>query len=342
MKKKSRPILITLNLLACLCFPLAASASPVKVETGLSVEWLSGFTMYQIGGEFSYSDGSSGSMWFPLSELVFPTNVFMTTVSLEMTVVDAFIIGGKFKHNNLFGAHDVNTYAGKMQDSDWGYFYLATNGAFWARTDSLDVFSESKAYLTAAEANFSFGYRVINKEHITYDISIGFIYQSFDYEIRDLDQWYPSYSQYSDYLSQQYSYHIYRSGEILTYRVEYFIPTIGTTLDVMLNNLILTFSLGFSPCACARDTDDHLLRYKLSEGETFGFAVFSSLSLDYQLKKFVALGIFAQLTTVYTEGEQHQEQYRTYNGTAKGDIGTIENRIISRQVSLGLRLSFTF
>ena len=279
---------------------------------------------------------------FPVSELNFPTNVFMTTVNLGLTVDDTFVIRAHCRQNNLFGVLNFNTLAGKMCDSDWGYWYLASGGAPWADPDSLDIYSESDAYLTAAEARGEFLYRVIRKDGVSFGLGIGFLYQLFDYEIKNLDQWYPSYDDYEGNIDPAYAGHDRYSGEVIDYRVEYFIPTIDTEMVAVLGGFNIRISLGFSPCACARDLDDHLLRYKTAEGESVGFAVLSSLDVTYSVHENVSIGITGGIVAIYTKGQQVQEQYRDYGGVPEGKIGTIDNAIYSRQMSLGLKLALSF
>ncbi len=226
-----------------------------------------------------------------------------------------------------------------MKDSDWVYFNLASGGAAWADPDSLDIYSESDAFLTAMRARFFFHYRAVMQEPLAFAIGLGFIYQFFDNEVKNLDQWYPSYSRYDDYLPAIYDEHMIVKGTILTYRAEYFIPAINTALHGLWGPVALTVALGFSPCAFARDHDDHVLRYKRGKGKALGFAAFSSVSLEYVFAKIVILGVFADIFTVWSKGEQRQTQYQDYSGIPKGYIGTVENRIMTRQVSLGLKFA---
>ncbi len=334
-------IALALAIASALCRPAAAEGR-VRFETDLSIERVSGFTTYQIGGDFTSGDGVSGTYRFPLSELEFPLNVFMTTVSAGLTIDEKFVVRAKYRHNNLFGAHKFNSFAGSMKDSDWGYWYLVSGGEAWADPDTLDIYSESDAYLTAAEARIGFLYRAVRKEAVTFGLGIGFLYQLFDYRVKNLDQWYPSYEDYAGRIDPDFSGHDRYGGSVIEYRVEYFIPAIETELGLAFGNLSLVFSLGFSPCACARDLDDHLLRYKTAEGESIGFAVLSSLDLKYAVHKNVAIGFTAGLVTVYARGEQVQNQYEDYNGVPEGEIGTVQNLIFTRQISAGMKLSLMF
>ena len=111
-------IALALAIASALCRPAAAEGR-VRFETDLSIERVSGFTTYQIGGDFTSGDGVSGTYRFPLSELEFPLNVFMTTVSAGLTIDEKFVVRAKYRHNNLFGAHKFASKQMKNATGTW-------------------------------------------------------------------------------------------------------------------------------------------------------------------------------------------------------------------------------
>src|SRR4030042_2059779 len=116
---KNRRVLITIIIVLYATPALFAETRPVEFQAGLSVERLFGFTKYQIGGRYNSAAGGSGTIRFPVSELSFPLGVFITTLDLDLTVLEKFGISLKIKHNNFFGVQHFNSKAGKMKDSDW-------------------------------------------------------------------------------------------------------------------------------------------------------------------------------------------------------------------------------
>ena len=320
--------------------------SDVKIETGVSLEWLYGYTQYQIGGNFSYS--STSVRIFPLSELVFPINVAVTSLDLGISFLDRYSVKASIKHNNLFGAHKANSYTGKMEDSDWGYWFMKEDGATWASPDSLDIYSESDAYLTAIIFDFCFDYTVVKKKIFFLDIGLGMLYQKFDYTIKDLDQWYPSYVYYSDQLDILYPYisyysHQYASGTVITYRIEYIIPYLTLSPGVNYKEkLYVRFSVGLSPCAGALDRDDHVMRMKLCTGKSIGVSVRSTIKIDYRVHQHVSVGLFFNCIYTHTWGTQEQVQYGYDGESTPGVIGSINSVVSSLQISAGIAVQFIF
>src|SRR4030042_2386056 len=201
-----------------------------------------------------------------------------------------------------------------MKDSDWGIWYMDDPVNTWADPDSLDIFSTSDTWLTMYAMDFCFDYTIIQKTFVFFKLGIGFLYQFFDYSVSDLDQWYPSYEKYAAYIPSGYSNHVYVSGEILTYRVEYYIPYIKISPVVRINEkLLFDFSLSLSPCTSAKDLDDHILRYKLSEGRALGMAVISTLGITYQFNRYISAGLLFNMLIIYTKANQEKTQYEFYD-----------------------------
>ena len=125
--------------------------------------------------------------------------------------------------------------------------------------------------------------------------------------------------------------------------MQYIIPYITITPELNIDEkFIATLRLGISPCASALDRDDHILRYKLSTGESLGFAFFTDLSISYRFHSNVSAGVLFNFLYAYTWGTQTQEQYEYYEGVSKGSTASIDNIIHTRQVSAGLNISFWF
>ncbi len=324
----------------------------VDVEFGL--ERFYGYTLYQIGGKVLKPAGGTERFGHsPISQLKFPIDVHMASLSLRFNIAEKFSLGFQVKNNNLNGALKFNTYSGKMKDTDWGYWYLdkATypTNAYWAMPNTIDIYSTSDTKLSALILNGDFLYQIVKTNRFSLRFGVGFLYQNLDYTVTNLDQWYPSYALYASQIAATYppavalecSLHKGVSGKVLTYQIQYFFPYLKLTTSVnATDRLSVSPSIEYSPLVRAKDRDDHLLRSKISKGESFGYSLTLAGRADYRLGSRLFIGATFSYTMIDTEG--HQKQKGPYNDSNPiiVPIGTIENWIQSKQFLAGLSVGF--
>lgn len=336
-----------LGLLVCVVLlmstPLYALNPKGDVEIGL--EKLDGDTAYEIGGKVTETGEGSGIVHFPISKLEFPLDAYLISAKAGVTFWDAFRIGVGLKKNITQGA-------GTFKDSDWGYWWL--EGYSWARQDTLDIYSESDAAMDALLWDLHGSYTLklknaaarLGLDTCALRFGVGFIHQMFDYDITNLDQWYPSYDFYqtdiendpdiSSTTKQIVQGHIYNSGKVLTYTVDY------TLFPVLETGVVVVFRKGFSletdfsfcPLAKAEDDDHHILRDKVSTGDCDGTAVQASVKVGYALTEALSVGLHYDFISIKTEGTQTQ--------TDPDFTGTIDQHIESRQKYLGISMAYAF
>lgn|GEM_PF-319713 len=293
-----------------------------EIDIMVGIGKLIGDTTYRIGGTVATPSGGY-ELHFPISELEFPLDVFMVSIegSIEFAETWKASVGVK---------KSITSDAGKMKDSDWGYYFL--EGYPWAEQDTLDICSESDADLDALIIDINLRYKFYQKSSWAFFAGLGYMRQYFDYEVSNLDQWYPS----------DYYYfgvdpgHDYVSGKVLTYEVLYSIPymEIGTQLKSK-GELSVEASLGYSPIVDAEDEDNHILRSKVSEGDCDGDAIFFSLKGRYNFPRKWFLALQFDYTTIDTDGTQ--KQYTDGVLTA-----IIDQEIESKQILTVLSIGCTF
>ncbi|MBN1637318.1 MAG: omptin family outer membrane protease [Deltaproteobacteria bacterium] len=306
-------------------FSIASYAQGLQVDFSLGAGRLSGDTTYQIGGDISIAGGESGEVHFPISELEFPINVYMACADFKLVFSDSFEFTAGVKKS-------ITEDAGKMKDSDWGYYWL--EGLEGAEIDTLDVYSESDAELDALILEANLRYRLVVKPTWSIAVGLGYIRDNFDYDIKNIDQWYPSDSYYGLDLG-----HDYISGLGLTYEIKYDIPYVELSADATFKNFNMLLSLGYSPYVQAEDDDGHLLRRDpgpiFAEGECDGNAYLASLQGKYNFMKHFFMMLDLSYMKINTEGEQD-------NFVDGQWVWTTDEEIESEQIYIGLSLGYSF
>jgi outer membrane protease len=280
-----------------------------------------GYTLYQIGGIIEEPDGSKYRTWFPLSELKFPLNVHMVSGDIKFEIFEKYIIHTNIKKN-------ITSKAGKMKDSDWGVF--SNNPS------SLEIYSESDAKLDAFVINSDFQVRTFTTSIFSLLAGAGFLYQKFNYDISNVNQ-----------TSVNPMYQGYVHGEVLTYKIDYYIPYAVVTPCININNkIIIMQSIAISQYVIAKDVDDHLLRYKKSKGDAKGSAFITSLKTEFHYIPVVFFNLTLNYIYITADGYQKQYQYKEYfDGSTTipvGPIGKIQNKIKSSQFSAGINAGMRF
>jgi outer membrane protease len=139
-------------------------------------------------------------------------------------------------------------------------------------------------------------------------------------------------------------YNVSTPGPVLTYEVTYVIPYVGVQSGYRFaKGFQAMIDLGASPFVSAKDTDDHLLRGKSSEGSTTGSAYFAMAGIEWSLTERDLVRLNGQYLKITTTGTQTQTWYRNDGTIPAGTTYTgIPDRIDSEQTSLSLLLSHRF
>jgi len=283
---------------------------------------LGGDTTYQIGGNYVTPAGS-GQVHFPISELEFPLDVWMIAVEASKQ------FAGKWKVS-VGAKKNITGDAGKMKDSDWGYWYL--EGYAWAQKDTLDIYSENDAELDALIMDFNLRYRFYEKSNWAFIAGLGYIRQNFDYAISNLNQWYPS----SNYYFGVDLPHTLASGKIMTYEITYSIPYIEIGVQGSLKDQVsVEASLGYSSIVDVEDEDVHILRAKVAEGHCDGDAILLSLRARFDPSRNWFVMAEFDYTKIDTDGGQKQYMDGAW-------IGTIDQEITSEQIFGCFSIGYAF
>jgi len=219
--------------------------------------------------------------------------------------------------------------AGKLKDSDWGAYWL--EGYSWAEQDTLDIYSESDANLDALIMSINLRYRFYEGPNWSFSAGLGYMGENFDYEVSNLDQWYPS----SEYYFGEDAGHEYVLGKVLTYTVKYSIPYMETSAQYTKDKFRLGVSLGYSPIVHVTDEDHHILRDKVCKGDCNGDATLFSLKGEYRFREFWLLTTQLSYIGINTSGKQTQY--------LEGELlGTIDEKIKSEQTSIVFGVEHSF
>lgn len=318
------------------CAPAAAETLEPSLQTGITR--LGGDTTYQIGGQIPGGD----KVHFPISELAFPLDTWCATVRGQVELIRYFRFSATV---NAGTTKD----AGNMEDSDWGYYWLNTTdyptSHAWASPSSLDIYSESTAELSTLTADARFDARFYRCPTWSIGAALGYRRQHFDFEIRDTMQYYPSAEGYFPFVSPPANNPQTIPGKTLTYEVTNHLPYAGLFVSVTADSFTLEVLGAYSPYAKARDKDDHLLRHKVSEGDTEGRATLVSIDACWQWTPTISGLCRLSGLKMETDGLQTQTQsaYTTAGGqSVAAGQWQIEQKITSTQFELFLGLGFNF
>lgn len=297
---------------------------PSVEESNFSVTpvlgWLRGSTLYHI----SYYEGPSGIE----SELEFPLRTPMMGLAVEFTSANyRYEREWKLQAKVL---RNINDGSGFMKDSDW-----ATDDVDIAEVGAphpgLDIYSESDADLTAQTVELSFVYNIFRQQRVKVGPVVKYLYQKFEYDVFNTDQvGYGPYSAFTGYIP----------GPTLEYEVTYSMLAVGVNVEYPPFTPLRThLQLAYAPMVSARDRDDHLLRYKLSEGSATGTAFLASLGLVWDIRDDIMLTAEGEYKRIRTTGTQDQSFYA---GPFAGTSFSVDDRIDSDQLFFSLRCSFLF
>jgi outer membrane protease len=289
------------------------------------------YTKYQIGGKTLTRSGVGFSP-FPLSELKFPMNALMAYINLDLNLLDRITARFNMKKN-------VHNRVGKMEDSDWvPYPGLKT------------IYSKSDARLNAVITENDLIVRLFTISFFSLKLGAGFMYQHLYY-------WCSNVTQYSSISVDAVGNINFNPnsltilGKSITYLVRYYITTLQIipvfTIQTGSGTLDIATSLRFSPYLKARDTDDHIMRGKKSEGDSEGYALMPSLVVRYLFSNGIFITAAFDYLYLETQGTQVQSYYSPFlenpgSLIVPGWSANIQNRLKSEQLSVSLGAGYSF
>ena len=289
-------------------------AGKTQISLTSSIESLKGYTQYRIGGNVELATGESGVVRMPISELEFPLDVLMASIGCKISFSGSIIAEITYKEN-------ITSDAGELKDSDWGIVDPASD------PDRLDIYSESDAGLNAAIVDLKIRGRVYKNRAGTLDLFTGgrFLYRNFQFEVTNLDQWYPSRPQLG---------HDYVSGKVIDYELTYYIFAGEFAAEYEIEKFSVGSSVGVAFVA-SEDKDQHLLRSKENRSDGIGIGALFSLDGKYRITEHWAAAVQIEYISLYTEGESKAYFNDSYDHT-------IDYELESQQASVALGIELTF
>jgi outer membrane protease len=221
---------------------------------------------------------------------------------------------------------------GKMKDSD----FIDDDSAFFGMpvpdNPGLDIYSESRMDLGVDIIDANLVYNFWPVKCLSIGPLVGFKYQRLEYDVSDTNQ--VGFGPYAaDFTASV-------SGKTLDYWVKYYIPYFGLSSDLMLGNKIrMNFKGAYSPWTWAEDRDDHLLRFKRSEGDTDGYAWIASVNGSWNFLPHWILTLGGEYTKIHTTGDQHQS---FYDGPLMGLAFDVDDKITSEQWYYSVTVTYRF
>jgi outer membrane protease len=269
------------------------------LEVSARTAYLGGNTSYEI----SATDGSSSVR----SRLEFP--IQGVAAGLHASVAKAARRG--WWVFELTGLHTLGELAGTMRDSDW-IDGPAETSEVGSRHDGLDIFSTSRASLTALVLDLRASREISLTPSLRIAPLAGVLYQRFAYTVRDLAQvgygpWYRATASVP--------------GDVATYDVSYVVFYAGARGAVSAGPFTAALDLWVSPFAFAHDEDDHLLRSKRSSTDATGLAAQARTEARLALGARDALSLEGAVVVISTTGTQTQLFYAGPNQGQGAQIG---------------------
>ncbi|OPZ60641.1 MAG: hypothetical protein BWY87_00345 [Deltaproteobacteria bacterium ADurb.Bin510] len=309
--------------------PLAAMADEAHFEVELSLGALVGDSTYEIGGTSLSTRTGAQAYDFPCSRLEFPLNSVMVSGVARLNLDE---------HVGVFASLGANVLDNtpKMKDSDW------------LLPGSLDLYSESDCDLRTLLAESGLRYD-FNKHTFGYvtdidsyheanwrlSLSAGLKYQHFKYECDNLNQTSPSGRMANEVTGLHYVG--WWPQTVVKYEIDYELPYVKAGIQTWNDHISCEAAAGWIPLALANDRDEHLIRSKVSEGDTCGNGYLASFVVRVGLNEDWALRALFDYTRILTDGTQRQ----MISGSSP-EIIDIEQEISSRQAYTGLSLVRTF
>lgn len=197
--------------------------------------------------------------------------------------------------------------AGKMKDSDWidddiSMMHYIFGTDISQNHDGVDIYSESDTELKAELFAFDYYYNVYPDQLISFGPLVGYLVQKFRYRVFNTVQ--VGYGPYAPFEAASLS------SKTMDYNVKYEAIYLGVGLiSGDISNLTFNAGFGYSPWAKAKDRDDHVIRKKLSEGNTSGSVYIFKGDAEWHFASQWSLQAAGQYQKFNTDGRQHQTFY---------------------------------
>ena len=310
-----------LALVCAIAIPKTCLSSEFFVELGPELRYTAGDSAYHISFDEPWARGGHGE-----SELEFPIANFFAGAKV--------IVGTTYRKNSIRSRgrlclrllRTIDNDAGIMKDSDW----IENDAAFGkAPHEGKDLYTESDAELEGMLFDAIWAYHFSLGPNWGLGPMLGFRYEELHYEIYG-------------YRGYYWTEPVCGQGKVLDYQVIYKIPFIGLSSETLLggkDQLLLSMGFGYSNWVEARDRDDHLLRFKLSEAECEGTAYLLTLNLDWRFYPGWVLGVGAEYVDIDTSGKQHQGFYA---GPSVGIAYEVDDIITASHGSVIMRILYQF
>lgn len=330
-------------------FIFISTTANSKIDFTLTPRILSmtGHTEYSLDVTFNTIDSVSQ---LPVRE---------TIASLLEFPLDHVIVGfgfniksptsNKWSLNGNFGL-SVKDPEGKMFDSDWH-----AKLPFFDRT--LYSFTESDIEMKMFQADINYRHRIMPRPKTSLFAMFGFKYQRIEQDVINFAGWQRFFDEVDNSYGNQFNFSY--DDLAIVYKLNYFLPYFGLAGDFNLSEkFLINLSASYS-FSYFTDSDDHILRNKLSTangyGNSFLFSGGNKIILN-QTKNGKALYIetFVDYLIIDISGDQKQYWYDDEGYidpvtdefillAEKGTIITgIPHKIKSDQFSIGLSLGFAF
>lgn len=298
----------------------------VESTLGLVSGYLNGNSIYHI----SIYSGTSGVE----SELEFPLKTYLAGVEASFgspasSKDDGFRVNIKWLKN-------IGAGSGKMKDSDWitsDLDSLPPPDGVGAPHPGLDIYSESDIDLSANIIDINAAINVLHGQRVNLGPIFGYKYEKFKYAVSNTNQ-----VGYGPYNNPTYTGYV--AGKTLDYEVTYNIFYAGLNTELLLSKTFHTnIMLAFSPRTTVADRDDHILRSKLSTGDTTGHAYLAALNARWDASSQWALEVGGEYMNIHTTGTQHQYFYA---GPYAGWSGDVDDKITSTQWLVSAMITYKF
>ena len=361
MKNIFHPLLIILICFSALSFAQAATPSPLPVDqtdavkTGASPNdatdtsgrrfgavsneratfWIAagekfGHVRYRIGGNWNnYSEGTAGSLHFPVSELKWPINAIVGEVGAQVR------LGKRWELRASVSRNLTNNLGDKMEDSDWDY-----DPELYGSEP--DVYSESITDYVVYGADAGVRFWILDRRFggnsfFAMGLGAGFFYQDSRWVASNLDQWYPR---------EPGLGHVYAGGPVVTYQSWVKMPYAEVFFKSGISRFDLSGSFSGSPLMWVRDEDQHLLRNRIMTTNATGFGLKGSLQGNYHFTNNWFAGLRLNVLYFNTKGVQDSHVYAdTVEGGffyPAGYSWDIEHKIDSVQIDVMITAGFRF
>ena len=307
------------------------SDSSVCYKTGKINFWvgsgqMEGGLTYRIGSHVTEPTGSYDVI-FPISQLEWQLS------KIPVTTAGAGVFLFKKLEVSARASWSGREATGVLKDTDWTIPGVPQN----LLGGLVGVYSESDSTVKVFEGDASACYWFEDKtpgfnfdEPFHYGLAVGYLYQSFNWDASNVDQWYPYFPDVP---------HVKVAGLVGTYDAVLNVPYAAIEGKAQFGNFSVTGTVGYSPLAVVEDRDDHILRSILATTRNEGYAVKGGIQARYDFMKHFFLGLRGDFLALYAEGKENDI---VYAGTDEGQTWTIDHKVEATNYTVSADLGFKF